>query len=733
MAPEQWRGEAIDARTDVYAFCLTAWEILTGRRPFVEASLDELRRDGGAQRELVRASALPRRIDRVLRRGLAADRDVRPPSIDAVLVELGSDPALARRRLLIAGGCVAAIAGVLTWQRADALRRERACATEAAAIDEIWSADGADRIATAFAGTGLSYAPDAFTRARARIDEFAGAWSAVRLDVCRADDRTVVAAATACFDDARTRLQVLLERLATPDPAIVQLAVSAAAALPDPHACADPRVAMLHADRWALPGEERRQLIEIDVMLQIAAYEEALAASDASIAAAESAAAAAPVQLVKGDALRLLGRHALARDALETAFYDAGGAGDDVTAMNAAIELVDVVGFRLAQTERGREWARAARMYIQRLALDDDPAVAQLASNVGMLLEHVGEADGALDSHRRALEIRERVYGPTHPAVASSWAHVGVALANRGDIDGGIAALRRALEIEELAFGPDHPEVARVLDALGEWQHQRGEYDEALASHQRSLAIREAVLGPDHESVGETLMAIAALDVVAGRYESALAGYRRALEIAEASFDPDHPRIAGALASLAHAYEVTGDTDTALVLYRRALAVQERAVGPDDARLAPMLANLGFLLLNNRELDEATTLLRRAERIVAAHFGLDNADRAIVLGALATAETSRKRPEAAIELLEEALGIAVRAGLSADQRADLEFQLGRALLNSDRDLDRAMTLAEAAAAGWRAMGPAKAEYVGYAEALIGAIANAQADHASGRP
>ncbi len=726
MAPEQWRGEVVDARTDVHAFCLTAWEVLTGRRPFEEVSLEQLRRDGGAARELPRAGALPRRIERLLRRGLAGDPDARPPSVDAVVVELGRDPAVARRRLLFAAVGLAAIAGTWAWQRAGALRHASACAEQAEGIDATWNAERADRIAAAFAATGLDSAHDAFGRARERIDAFAAEWSAVRLEVCLAEDAVASEAATACLDDARIRLEVLADRVSAPEPAIVPMAVSAAVALPDPRACTDPRSTMQVA-RASVPAETRRRLIELDVMLQTAAYEEALAEAVAAIDAADSEAAAAPVQLAKGNALRQLGRHPLAREALESAFYDAGAAGDDVTAMNAAIDLVDVVGFRLTQPERGREWARAARMYIRRLELDDDPAAAALESNLGKLLEYDGELDASLASHRRALEIREEIYGSTHPAVASSWAHIGVALANRGDVEEGVATLRRALAIAEAALGPDHPEVARHLDTVGEWLHQRGEYEEALALHQRSLAIREAVLGPDHESVGETIMAIAALDVVAGRYASALAGYQRALEIAEASFEADHPRIAGALVSLARAYEMSGDTDTALSLYRRALAVQERAVGPDDARLTPMLANLGFLLMNNRELEEAKALLQRAEQILAARHGRDNGDRAIVLGALASIETTHKRPEAAIELLEEALGITLRAGLSADQRADVEYQLGRALLYAERDHDRALQLAESAAASWRAMGPAKAEYVGYAEALIGAIENHRPD------
>lgn len=44
MSPEQWRGEKVDGRADQYALAILAFELLAGRRPFADASMQELLR-----------------------------------------------------------------------------------------------------------------------------------------------------------------------------------------------------------------------------------------------------------------------------------------------------------------------------------------------------------------------------------------------------------------------------------------------------------------------------------------------------------------------------------------------------------------------------------------------------------------------------------------------------------------------------------------------------------------
>jgi serine/threonine protein kinase len=113
MAPEQFAGRTPDPRSDQFAFCVTAWEALTGARPFAGKTLEELRVAASAGAGL--APSLPPGLHRVLVRGLAPAPEDRWLDMHVVLQELEAALAPPRpsRVPWIVGGTLA-IAGFLT-------------------------------------------------------------------------------------------------------------------------------------------------------------------------------------------------------------------------------------------------------------------------------------------------------------------------------------------------------------------------------------------------------------------------------------------------------------------------------------------------------------------------------------------------------------------------------------------------------------------------------------------
>ena len=205
MAPEQIEGDA-SAPVDQYAFCVTAWEALYGRRPFDGATLAEVRANARAGR-VVRpdGGAVPRHVDAALRRGLAEDPAARFSSMEALLAALS--PPRSRRTWIAASVALVALGGSgAAWLalRAPAID----CAGTAALIAPAWgpAVDGmvrgrfGDRVAGTFAA-------------------FAGQWQRARVEACSATHvRHEQSAASldrrvACLDRARAALHTSISTL----------------------------------------------------------------------------------------------------------------------------------------------------------------------------------------------------------------------------------------------------------------------------------------------------------------------------------------------------------------------------------------------------------------------------------------------------------------------------------------------------------------------------------------
>jgi len=181
MAAEQFLGEAVDARTDVFAFSVTLYECLANTRPFAGTNTAELAKS--VLDEQVRALEGEGALPKLVHAGLSRDRERRPasmlPFIEALAAGTSSRPARrgARRWVFSAAALAVVAGGTVALRESDATSTAqpsppRVQATAAASAGVKDPAD--DRAAEAMAT--LLEAPDEAARvehAKAYLESFA--------------------------------------------------------------------------------------------------------------------------------------------------------------------------------------------------------------------------------------------------------------------------------------------------------------------------------------------------------------------------------------------------------------------------------------------------------------------------------------------------------------------------------------------------------------------------------
>mgnify|MGYP000025184986 CR=1 FL=1 len=753
MAPEQWFGHNVDARTDQFSFCVALWEALFGARPFAGGTLTELITSVTAGERMPAPRApVPSWVRRVVERGLAVDPDKRWPSMSALLVALTFGERRRRRRNLaaIALAIGAAGAGLAGVRHLDHERRIATCVDHGREISGTWNTTTATAMRDAMLATGARFAATSADRVVASVDPFVVAWSDARRDACiRSDvdltwDRDTATRADDCLLEMRWSLAGLLDILTRADAAAVERAAQAAAGLPRPAACLDAaalanRPRPPHDEAARTEAAEIRRALEHALSLRAAGrYADGLAEAEALVPRADALEfppLAARTRIVVGGLRVLLSDPASARSWLVDGLVLAASAGADELVADAASELTGLLSAKLGEYAEAREWGRLGEALLVRQGQLESPRGARLLHNLANVDYGVGDYAAAEAGHARVLAIREAVLGPQHPDLSASLNNLGLALNARGDHAASIRAQERALEIRkaslgpdhpelaatlsnlalahraagdlatadelnrqalalaEAALGPDHPTVANILNTLASVAQDQGHLEEARTMLERSIAIRVRTLGPEHSSVATSQCNLAGVLLNLGEVDAARRLYDLAVPQVERTLGPDHPSLASVLNNAA----LAADPATARRYNERALAIRERTIGPDHPDTAMSLNNLANDHREAKEFDAAMSLYARAITAWEKTLGPDHPNIALSLLGSGEILLAQNRPAEAVARFERAC--ALRAAALPDVLAQCRFVLARGLW-AQGDRPRARELANQALAGY---------------------------------
>jgi predicted Ser/Thr protein kinase len=472
MAPEQLAGGAVDARADLYAFCLALTEAL----------------GGGRRRAVPRGRGLPRAARRALERGLRRAPDERPQTMAALLAELARGPLVTRRRVAAALAGGALVAGAVALASA---ARVSPCSGGPASWGALW-----DDLQRAAARAALG--AETFERVDARLARYRERWIGTYAGICLASERGEQSALLLdrrmqCLAERRTQAAAASDFFSAADAAAGGRAVDVALRLAPVEECASRDAAELPAPpsdpalRAALDGLETR-----------------LARAKAQLDAARRAAclAIAAPAVTDAQALgepRVLGRllYHKARcedgDDLVAADLDAAAAAavaghDDETAALAWTRQMVLAGYARGNWPEGRRWEGYARAAIDRLG-GDVPLELSFAGYRALGLERRGYLVEARVTLEALRPLAERHDGPESASVGSLELQIGNTYSDAWRWSEAEAHHRRSLAIFEKVYGPGSPALLGALTNLVVDLRGARRADEALAFYPRVFAL----------------------------------------------------------------------------------------------------------------------------------------------------------------------------------------------------------------------------------------------------
>jgi tetratricopeptide (TPR) repeat protein len=557
LAPEQLRGERVDARTDQFGFCVALYEALHGERPFPSALVPALLEamSAGQVRAPAKKSAVPAWLREVVLRGLRPDPRERWPSMTELLVALGRDPQRRRRRALV-GAVVAALLVGGGVSAARALRRAdpALCVGAGARLAGVWeplAASGAPAsprraaMRAAFLSTGLSFAPDTWQRVSAVLDRYTARWAAAGAEVCqwtrvRGEPSTDPSdLRRACLDRGLGGLRALTSVFANPDRDVVTRAVSAANELPDLARCDD-----VGALRAAVPPPTDAQArARVDALRARVAELKALCDTGKPTAVV----ARGPGLLgelrdlgydpllsdglfVVGHAHQSLGEAAVAERLLDEAVMRALASRYDEPAVDAIAVLATMNARDRERSAEAERWLRIGEAILARLGPGHDRARGSLERARGAVHLRQARLGDAANAFSTAAALAEKAGGRDDIDVASALDSLGLVLMESGDLPRALPASERALAIATAAFGEGSPGLGQYLNDRGEVLNAAGRPGEAMPLYRRAMESWEP-LGSKNPSQAYPLTGIGQALLQQGKAAEAVTPLERALEL----------------------------------------------------------------------------------------------------------------------------------------------------------------------------------------------------------
>lgn len=629
LAPEQARGEAVDARADVFALGATLATILTGRPAIVEASVRDsiaraARGDVAEVMQRLEAAEADPELIRIAQSCLRADPKQRPADAQQVATEISTYRDRVEERLRLAE----LSASEAKIREAELQKRRRVWLGLAATLMigtlvtsglAIWanSARKAEQSAKFRAQRLQNRAELGENLAQKRLEQ-------VEQEKRKADQQRQIAEAVRAF------LQNKLLRLSdTNEQADELMRMGASSALARP----DITIREL-LDRAV--GELTTENIEINFPNQPEVQGELLFTTGNAYLAVGSF----------GSAIDLLQRSADLRSKIfgrnspeaQSALNNLGNACREAGQFLQAVAILEpLLESKQAQYD------------------ESHPDTLSTMQNLALAHSSLGQTARAISLFEKVIKLNE-----SNPEVKirdrlSAKQSLASAYLNAGRLDEADELIKLVLEQRRESLGQEHPTVYTTLNNLASFKQFQGEFELALQYLQEAEEGQTAKLGAEHPDTLATRNNLAIAYAESGRVDDAKVLLEEVHAIQIRTVGPEHRATLTTLNSLTHVLRLQGKLTEAIRLLRKLSAARVRVLGNEHPDTLNSMNNLGVALQDAGKIEEATEIFVQVAEMRKRNLGEEHVETLTSLNNLANIYRRQGRVDEAIELLKSVL------------------------------------------------------------------------------
>ncbi|KAF2867752.1 hypothetical protein BDV95DRAFT_610656 [Massariosphaeria phaeospora] len=267
------------------------------------------------------------------------------------------------------------------------------------------------------------------------------------------------------------------------------------------------------------------------------------------------------------------------------------------------LSLVSLLQGRLAIAERyAGDVQTAERLESEvlwaRIGLHGESHIETIHSlnNSALALQASGRFDEALDSHRKALTVKEKLLGAYDLDTLLTVHNLGLCLQSLGQHDGAKSCFLRALIGRQCLLDPDHPAILRTMDCLAVSLYYQEQFDQAGLLQHYCVSRRSEILGKTHPDTLRSTENLALVLLYQHKPLESEAMLRKVASDFEDLLGPANPETLNALHNLARVLSEQFRYGEAEIIVRKCLRISESSHGESHPSTLDLLRGLAINL-----------------------------------------------------------------------------------------------------------------------------------------